>query len=119
MLLVASVAGGQTAVNHVSLGDKEYVAMNASAAKYRPLKFGVTRVTLRDGADGVRYMKAEQPLPHPYTSMTRKEMQECIDFVRGLAAYQGSTPALSAPEPSTALLVRSAIRRNTPACSAS
>ena len=32
MLLVASVAGSQTAANHVSLGDKEYVAMNASAA---------------------------------------------------------------------------------------
>jgi tetratricopeptide (TPR) repeat protein len=32
MLLAASVAGAQTAVNHISLGDKEYVAMNASAA---------------------------------------------------------------------------------------
>ena len=32
MLLVASVAGSQTAANHVALGDKEYVAMNASAA---------------------------------------------------------------------------------------
>jgi len=36
--------------------------MNATAVKYRPLKFGVTRVTLREGAAGVRYMKAEQPL---------------------------------------------------------
>jgi feruloyl-CoA synthase len=33
-----------------------------SAAVYRPLRFGVTRVTMREGADGVRYMKAEQPL---------------------------------------------------------
>lgn len=32
MLLVTSIAGSQTAVNHVSLGDKEYVAMNAAAA---------------------------------------------------------------------------------------
>jgi len=32
MLLAASVAGAQTAANHISLGDKEYVAMNASAA---------------------------------------------------------------------------------------
>jgi tetratricopeptide (TPR) repeat protein len=32
MLLIASVAGAQTAVNHVALGDKEYVGMNASAA---------------------------------------------------------------------------------------
>ena len=32
MLLAASLAGGQTAANHISLGDKEYVAMNAGAA---------------------------------------------------------------------------------------
>lgn len=32
MLLAASLAGAQTAADHVSLGDKEYVAMNASAA---------------------------------------------------------------------------------------
>jgi tetratricopeptide (TPR) repeat protein len=32
MLLVASAAGSQTAANHVALGDKEYVGMNASAA---------------------------------------------------------------------------------------
>jgi tetratricopeptide (TPR) repeat protein len=32
MLLVASVAGAQSAAEHVALGDKEYVAMNAPAA---------------------------------------------------------------------------------------
>jgi tetratricopeptide (TPR) repeat protein len=32
MLLVASVASAQSAADHVALGDKEYVAMNASAA---------------------------------------------------------------------------------------
>ena len=32
MLLAASIAGGQTATDHVALGDKEYVAMNAGAA---------------------------------------------------------------------------------------
>ncbi|HYS69619.1 MAG TPA: hypothetical protein VEM14_05210, partial [Gemmatimonadaceae bacterium] len=32
MLLVASTAGAQTAADHVALGDKEYVAMNAPAA---------------------------------------------------------------------------------------
>jgi tetratricopeptide (TPR) repeat protein len=32
MLLAASVAGAQTAADHVTLGDKEYVAMNAPAA---------------------------------------------------------------------------------------
>jgi tetratricopeptide (TPR) repeat protein len=32
MLLVASAAGAQSAADHVALGDKEYVAMNAPAA---------------------------------------------------------------------------------------
>ncbi len=32
MLLAASVAGAQTAANHIALGDKEYVAINAPAA---------------------------------------------------------------------------------------
>ncbi len=33
-----------------------------SAAKFRPLIFGVTRVTQRDGPRGVRYLRAEQAL---------------------------------------------------------
>jgi feruloyl-CoA synthase len=33
-----------------------------STPKFRPLKFGVTRVTLRDGVPGTHYMVAEQPL---------------------------------------------------------
>jgi feruloyl-CoA synthase len=33
-----------------------------TAPKYRPLTFGVTRVNLRDGASGVHYLTAEQPL---------------------------------------------------------
>jgi tetratricopeptide (TPR) repeat protein len=32
MLLASSMAGAQTAAGHIALGDKEYVAMNASAA---------------------------------------------------------------------------------------
>ncbi len=32
MLLAASIVGAQTAADHIALGDKEYVAMNASAA---------------------------------------------------------------------------------------
>jgi tetratricopeptide (TPR) repeat protein len=32
MLFVASIAGAQTAADHIALGDKEYVAMNATAA---------------------------------------------------------------------------------------
>ncbi|MDB5942452.1 MAG: long-chain-fatty-acid--CoA ligase-like protein [Ramlibacter sp.] len=39
--------------------------MTTVGARYRDLKFGVTRVVMRDGKDGVRYMRAEQPLqPH-------------------------------------------------------
>ena len=30
--------------------------------KFRPLTFGVTRVTLRDGAPGVHYLQADQAL---------------------------------------------------------
>ncbi len=30
--------------------------------KFRPLTFGVTRITLRDGAPGTQYLQAEQPL---------------------------------------------------------
>ena len=36
--------------------------MDAAAAKYRPMRFGVTRVSMRDGAGGVRYLSADQPL---------------------------------------------------------
>jgi tetratricopeptide (TPR) repeat protein len=32
LLLVAPIAGAQTAADHIALGDKEYVAMNAAAA---------------------------------------------------------------------------------------
>jgi feruloyl-CoA synthase len=33
-----------------------------SAARYRPLRFGVTRAVLRQGADGAQYLRAEQDL---------------------------------------------------------
>ena len=33
-----------------------------STARYRPVNFGVTRVNVRDGKDGVRYLQAELPL---------------------------------------------------------
>ena len=39
--------------------------MTAQPARYRPLKFGVTRGVLREGAPGVRYLEAEVPLA-PY-----------------------------------------------------
>jgi feruloyl-CoA synthase len=36
-----------------------------AAPRYRPLEFGVTRVALREGAGGVRYLRADVPLgPH-------------------------------------------------------
>jgi feruloyl-CoA synthase len=36
--------------------------LNTTAPRYRPLDFPVTRVVLREGANGVRYMRAEVPL---------------------------------------------------------
>ena len=37
-----------------------------TAPRFRPLKFGVTRVALRDGAPGIHYLRAEQDLnPFP------------------------------------------------------
>ena len=41
-----------------------------STPKFRPLKFGVTRVNMREGADGVRYMSADQKLTDYPTRMT-------------------------------------------------
>ena len=38
--------------------------------KYRPLTFGVTRIALRDGAPGVHYLRAEQPLQDYPARMT-------------------------------------------------
>jgi feruloyl-CoA synthase len=37
----------------------------AATHRYRPMKFGITRVVLRDGTDGVQYLRADQPLA-PY-----------------------------------------------------
>lgn len=34
----------------------------SAVARYRPMRFGVTRAVLRDGADGVRYVRADQDL---------------------------------------------------------
>lgn len=39
------------------------MSQNATMARYRPLTFGVTRATLRDGATGVHYLRADQDLP--------------------------------------------------------
>lgn len=39
-------------------------------AKFRPLKFGVTRVEVRDGPSGTHYLKAEQALQNYPDRMT-------------------------------------------------
>jgi feruloyl-CoA synthase len=36
--------------------------MTMNPAQYRPVRFGVTRVSVRDGAPGVRYVQADLPL---------------------------------------------------------
>ncbi|MDZ7938118.1 MAG: feruloyl-CoA synthase [Rhodoferax sp.] len=36
--------------------------MTANSPRYRPVRFGVTRVSVSDGVPGVRYVQAEQPL---------------------------------------------------------
>ncbi|MFT3719647.1 feruloyl-CoA synthase [Pseudorhodoferax sp.] len=36
----------------------------AAAPRYRPMAYGVTRGVLRQGADDVRYLTADRPLPH-------------------------------------------------------
>ncbi|MCE3273838.1 MAG: long-chain-fatty-acid--CoA ligase-like protein [Ramlibacter sp.] len=41
-----------------------------SPARYRPLRFGVTRAVLRDGPGGVRYVRADQPLEGHASRMT-------------------------------------------------
>ncbi len=45
-----------------------------STPKFRPLKFGVTRVTLRDGVPGTRYLTAEQPL-QPFAERMTDRLQ--------------------------------------------
>jgi feruloyl-CoA synthase len=45
-------------------------APTAGGPKYRPLKFGVTRVALREGDGGVRYLRADQPLAQHAVRMT-------------------------------------------------
>ena len=44
------------------------------STQYRPLTFGVTRVTLKDGAPGVRYLRAEQELL-PYAQRMTDRLQ--------------------------------------------
>ncbi len=45
-----------------------------TSPQFRPLKFGVTRVQLRDGVTGTHYMTAEQPL-QPYAERMTDRLQ--------------------------------------------
>lgn len=45
-----------------------------TAPQFRPLKFGVTRVTVSDGVPGTRYLKAEQPL-QPFAERMTDRLQ--------------------------------------------
>ncbi len=49
-------------MNTMSIPNKAVTAVPAAAPRYRPVEFGVTRVVLKPGAGGVRYIEAEQPL---------------------------------------------------------
>jgi feruloyl-CoA synthase len=68
-----------------------------TAAKYRPLKFGVTRATLRDGDTGVHYLRADQELqPFPERLTDRlvhwaKERPDQTLFARRVKNADGST----------------------------
>ena len=43
-----------------------------SQPKFRPLEFGVTRITQRVAANGVSYVSAENPLPEPPVSLVER-----------------------------------------------
>ena len=68
-----------------------------TAAKYRPLKFGVTRATLRDGDTGVHYLAADQallPIPDRLTDRLvhwAKERPDQTLFARRVKNADGST----------------------------
>ncbi|MDB5874042.1 MAG: long-chain-fatty-acid--CoA ligase-like protein [Ramlibacter sp.] len=71
--------------------------MNSTAPKYRPLKFGVTRVDVREGAAGVRYLKAEQALDERASRLTDRLLHwaqtapERTLFARRVKNADGST----------------------------
>jgi feruloyl-CoA synthase len=59
-----------TAANTGCKSMSDTIATACSAQRYRPLRFGVTRAVLKEGRDGVRYLKAEQPLAPSAPRMT-------------------------------------------------
>jgi feruloyl-CoA synthase len=66
-----------------------------SAPKFRPLTFGVTRVKLRDGAPGVHYLSAEQPL-QDYPARITDRLQHWAQVARswrGARSWPMAAPA--------------------------
>jgi feruloyl-CoA synthase len=72
-------------------------APRSAHACYRPLRFGVTRAVLREGANGVRYLRAEQPLEDHARRMTDRlvhwagKQPDRIFMARRLRNADGST----------------------------
>jgi feruloyl-CoA synthase len=68
-----------------------------TAVKFRPMKFGVTRVKMREGQNGVQYMMADQPLAPYAERMTdrlvhwAKEKPEQTLFARRIKNADGSS----------------------------
>ncbi|MDP2072597.1 feruloyl-CoA synthase [Hydrogenophaga sp.] len=73
------------------------MSQNPTMAKYRPLTFGVTRATLRDGAQGTHYLRADQALPPFPERITdrlvhwAKARPEQTVFARRTKSADGST----------------------------
>ena len=71
-----------------------------SAPKFRPMTFGVTRVVMRDGAPGTRYMHADQPLrDYPQRLTDRLKHWAETDPQRSfIARVKSSTLPTSSPQ---------------------
>lgn len=66
---------------------------SVAAPRYRPLKFGVTRVALREGKEGVRYLRADQSL-EPYAERITDRLLHWAEKVpeRSLMARRNRNP---------------------------
>jgi feruloyl-CoA synthase len=66
---------------------------STATPRYRPLKFGVTRVALREGNEGVRYLRADQSL-EPYAKRITDRLLHWAQTVpeRSLMARRSRNP---------------------------
>jgi feruloyl-CoA synthase len=66
---------------------------STATPRYRPLKFGVTRVALREGNEGVRYLRADQSL-EPYAERITDRLLHWAQTVpeRSLMARRSRNP---------------------------